>query len=72
MSKFVHRPLTAAFPQVAIRKHEPTPKAHGRLRPSARPGRAVRTPAEEGPSSPQAFATSEILRLRALRAFRSG
>ena len=39
-----HRPLTAAFPQAAPRRHEPAPKARRRLRPSARAGRAARGP----------------------------
>ena len=140
MNIIVHRPLTAAFPQVGglsrpsrraragsrasrqrktLRRRKPSPPAGsfdcgrfapfaqddevrapcarddeaggagGHTRPSAldrrfsagrrpfqaepmRPGGAARIPTEEDPPPPQAFATGGILRLRALRALRSG
>ena len=58
----VHRPLSAALP--AGWNHFQAEPTH--------PGRAARIPTGEDPPPPQAFATSEILRLQALCALRSG
>ena len=72
MDIYVHRPLTAAFPQAASptrRRRRGRQCAPARWRAPA--GRRA-PPGPQVPPPPLASAISEILRLRALRALRSG